>query len=182
MQSQAQDENVRRLTERLFPPKFKPVAVAHRRLTMVKFSHDTPDEVCDTLRRLCEVRAPIRLFYGDTETGQSWHDEHDVCGLIGLSSINPAILLLVPTRSHGGTPILDRCIVAIRTKHFAFGGWAYRHPTFRVGDVIYEPCETPEMPELRWQAKIDGIVHARFKTRVAALRYKRFITGENFNR
>jgi hypothetical protein len=37
----------------------------------------------------------IRLFYGDTQTGQSWFDEHDVVGRIGRSTGSIKVPLLV---------------------------------------------------------------------------------------
>ena len=56
----------------------------------------------------------IRVWYGDTDSGNAWNDFHDVKGKVSFSNGETPIPILIATsRSHGGGSILTDCIVRI---------------------------------------------------------------------
>ena len=87
--------------------------------------------LCSAYKR--KVR--IRIWYGDTETGHAWLEEHDVTGRVELSMGPCRVpILLHNNRSVGGGAILDRCIVKIReTKSKRV---LYEHPSFGRGHFL----------------------------------------------
>jgi hypothetical protein len=72
------------------------------------------EKLLETLKQCRGSSRRYRFFYGDTETGRSWNDEHDVLGYVSNSTGDTACLILVPTRrSSGGGALLDSCIIRI---------------------------------------------------------------------
>jgi len=87
----------------------------------------TPDEVIRVLENARATNQRIIVTYGNTSTGASWSDRG--VGYVGRSGGSTKIpIILFNTRSHGGGPLLEHCIVKIITakgrKHL------YVHPTF----------------------------------------------------
>ncbi len=90
----------------------------------------TSDEIIKILERMREQHVRLLLDYGDTETGQSWGEVHDVAGYIGRSLGPTKIpLLIYNERSQGGGGILDDCIVQILTSRDR--RVIYKHPTYK---------------------------------------------------
>jgi hypothetical protein len=163
-------DDVRALRDRLLPP-----VIANN----LRFPNGTPELVARVLAYAARgVR--YRLWYGDPETGQSWHEENSVIGCIGWSTgLTPIPLLIFNNRSRGGMPILCENIVAMKNTLITRTLWSYRHPTFRIGDFIVRPCNVAGLP---WEVLIDGIEHARFTTEDKAHRWVGFMKGERFSK
>jgi hypothetical protein len=107
-------------------------SVHYRRLPSGTCYHaDTPVPVIELLEQLRQSRRKIRLFYGAPETGQSWHEEHDIIGCIGRSTGSIKVPLLIEPGESGGPALLDHCIIRIDTPRKIL----YQHAAFRVGDV-----------------------------------------------
>lgn len=137
----------------------------------------TPAAVVDALERARLSGERVRLFYGDTETGRAWAEEHDVSGTVSRSMGPVKIPLLIANkRAHGGAGILDHCIVAIQ---LGAGRFAYRHPTFNPGAWC---VRASDLPDYAAAVTHDGEIHARFKTDDAAARYAGFMRGERFSK
>lgn len=134
----------------------------------------TPSGVINalTLSRHCGAR--VRLFYGDPDTGEAWPGENDVCGYVRWSAgIRPCPLLVPTVRSVGGSAILTKNVVAVMTSP---GHSLYAHPRFNTGS--WHACEAERRTDdLRWEVLHNGSVHARFKTRQQAQRYRLFMAG-----
>lgn len=97
------------------------------------FHKQTPQEVRDAILRAYIARFRVRVFLGDTTTGECWLEENDVMGYIGRTTGNIKIPILVHNaRSMGGTAILDHCIVRLTDTH---GLMLYTHPTFHVPNL-----------------------------------------------
>lgn len=117
----------------------------------------------------------LRLFFGDTETGRDWMEEHDIIGTIGRSTgTQPCALLIHNARSIGGGAILTHCIVKIMTIK---GRTLYQHdkyhlPTFHIST---KPEHITE--DLGWAVLANMEVHARFKQQRQAERWIEFIQG-----
>ena len=80
------------------------------------YSVDTPNEVVSVLETSRIDGTRIVLDYGDTKTGISWGDVHDITGTVGRSTGDVKIpLLIYNSRSMGGGSILDHCIISIKT-------------------------------------------------------------------
>ena len=149
----------------------------------------TPVEVVNWLETSRERRQRIRLFYGNTETGEAWPEEHDVTGVIGRSGGSVKIpILLHSTRSTGGPAVLDHCIVGIGT--VGDHGWrgskfrmVYKHPKFHAGEWSAQ-SEPTDLHPVRWVVKRNGEVHAVFhkanckKPFTRAYDYIEFMRGE----
>lgn len=138
------------------------------------YHQETPDAVVRILEsciKSCEI---VRVFLGDTSTGQSWHEEHDVVGRIGRSSGSIKIPLLVPENDCGGPALLDHCILRIDSRN---GGTLYQHKKFRVGDMSLSKGEDNQLP---WEVFIDSLLHARFELNSEATKFMSFLQGNLF--
>jgi hypothetical protein len=81
------------------------------------FNIGTPARLAALLIRLRNDQKRIVINYGDTNTGESWNETHDVTGYVGASHGFYALLwplLVFNARSHGGTHILTAHILEIR--------------------------------------------------------------------
>lgn len=134
----------------------------------------------DTLRRVYEAdngrynRTRVRIWYGDLETGRSWHDENYVTGYLGRSTgSQPVFLLLARRTSSGGPPILESCIVRIDVD----GETRFAHPTFWGGYwTVGRTLDARVSRDFPWEVRVDNAPHARFKTEKKAARFFDFMT------
>jgi hypothetical protein len=96
----------------------------------ISFDVRTPLQVCNILESALHTNRRLRLFYGDSETGKCWMEEHDIMGTIGQScgGNRHVPLLINNNRSMGGPAILDYCIVKITENKNTL----YRHPLFHI--------------------------------------------------
>lgn len=152
---------------------------------MINHFHDeTPQEVRDTLTK-CQLRNErIRVFYGNTQTGQVWPEENDVSGYV-RNSIGPQkIPLLVHPNATGSCGMLDHCIVGIVAKRGSGCYFIYRHPKFDNGtwEVVGSDAPIKDRNGVPTHVPFDvlhnGKVHASFLTERAARRYVQFMTGK----
>lgn len=92
------------------------------------YDENTPDEVIRVLENARKNRQRIRVFYGNTITGQDWGEDCDTMGYVGRSCGEVKEPLLIKTkRSDGGAAILTGCIVKITIDKRTF----YCHPNYR---------------------------------------------------
>lgn len=133
----------------------------------------TPKKVINLLEKLRKECAEVRIFYGDAETGQSWHDEFDVVGHIGRSTGTIKIPLLVPVGDSGGPGLLDHCIIRIDSRK----GTLYQHKKFRVGDMTLSKTQDVKYP---WEVFIDNVLHAQFEFNAQAITFMDFLQGNLF--
>jgi hypothetical protein len=159
-------------------------AIRYKRYAGIYFHADTPPEVVQALNTARLARTRLRLHFGDTVTGRDWLEEHDLEGTIGNSTGPLKVPLLVPTsRSHGGPALLDHCIVQI--KETRSGRVLYRHPNYHTGTLAVreigpnETCGTENLRALGYTVAVDmdGTNHANFRSRKAAERFVRRMTG-----
>jgi len=144
------------------------------------YHKETPDKVIDWLETVRERGTRVRIFCGNKETGECWHEEFDVTGTVGRSMGPVKIPLLINTiRSMGGCGILSHCILAIKSKD----GWLYRAKNFKL----------PEYDIRRINHEIYGydvyIVNyakkeavARFTKKEKAERWVAFMRGERMGK
>lgn len=128
----------------------------------VYFQKGTPMEVMETLLKARRKGTHIRLFYGDTTTGKSWNDIHDVRGYIEMSTgTKPIPLLVYNKRSLGGGGILADCIVAIRESRGE--KFLYKHPNFVLPkvDILNTGIRESSLP---YEVKADGQLVGRCAT------------------
>jgi hypothetical protein len=134
---------------------------------------ETPKKVINLLEKLLKDRAEVRIFYGNTDTGQSWFEENDVVGRIDRSTGSVKIPLLVPVGDSGGPGLLDHCIIRIDARDRTL----YKHKSFRVGDMTLSKCDDVKYP---WVVFIDNVLHARFEFNVQAIKLMDFLQGNVF--
>lgn len=141
----------------------------------IHYHPDTAPELVAVLERLRKSRARVRLFYGNPKTGRAWDEEHDVTGLIGNSTGDCKVPLIVHTRSFGGPHLLDHCIVAVMTSPGSFA-WKAKHFTTGQWTVSTERrflrVKGYEAASLR-----DGELIGRHRTTRGAWRYVAFMSG-----
>lgn len=137
------------------------------------YHQETPDQVMRLLEKLQKERTEVKIYYGDTQTGQSWHDEFDVVGRIGRSTGSIKIPLLVPEGDCGGPGLLDHCIIRIDSRK----GTLYQHKKFRVGDMTLSKTQDVKYP---WEVFIDNVLHARFELNREAIKFMDFLQGNLF--
>jgi len=137
------------------------------------YHQETPGQVIRILEKLQKSGAEVRIYYGDTQTGQSWHDEFDVVGRIGRSTGSIKIPLLVPKGDCGGPGLLDHCIIRIDSRE----GTLYQHKKFRVGEMTLFQGNDKQLP---WEVFIDSVLHARFALNAEATKFMSFLQGNLF--
>lgn len=92
------------------------------------YHESTPQRVIETLEASRKNRTRIKLWYGDTATGQAWGDVE--VGTVGRSMGPVKIpILLHNRRSTGGGAILDHCIIRIEYSRKGSPP-LYSHPNF----------------------------------------------------
>lgn len=138
---------------------------------MLNFHAETSKQVQDMLTQLYMSKQRIRLYYGDTTTGRSWLDEHDIYGTIGRSTGSVKVpLLIYNSRSSGGGHILDHCVIRIDTKHSTL----YKHDNFHTPVLTADDKGGVYLP--------DGSMHAYLGCAERASRYIDWITGKRYSR
>ena len=136
------------------------------------FHIETPEPVIRLLESMRGTNTRVRLFLGDTETGEAWADAYGVCGTIGRSMGPVKVPLMISSkRSLGGGAILDHCIVGILVGK----RWAYRHPKLDLGKWTYHSEDTEDIKAC---VKHNGTVFSRHDTMAKAYRFYQFMTGE----
>lgn len=138
------------------------------------FDPGTEPKAARALERCRRDRRKVRLVLGDTATGRSWLEEHDVVGRIGRSTGTMKVPLLVEPDEDGGTAILTNCL--LRLIAWDSGRDLYRHPAYRVPDLAIQ--RAPEQTDLPWQVLHDGTVVACFSDIGKAGAYLAFMCGE----
>ena len=137
------------------------------------FDPATDPKAARGLERCRENGAKVRLIQGDTETGRTWLDEHDVVGRIGRSTGTLKVPLLVEPGADGGTAILSACLLAI--VDWRSGEFLFRHARYRAPDLLIRPSDDAERP---WDVLHDERVVARFQDIGKAGAYVAFMRGE----
>lgn len=139
------------------------------------YDHETPDGVIEVLEGLRESRKPVRMFYGDDESGLDWNEEHEMFGRIGRSTGSVKIPLMIVGGADGGGGILTHCIVQLMQ-----GGkilWA--HPLYHSKEFSTRENNGEHKDKLPFEVLRDGEVHARFKTLEKVNKYIAFMKGES---
>lgn len=132
------------------------------------YKKETPDQLIDILENARQHQKRIRIFYGDTETGKSWNEEHYIIGTVSRSTGKIKIPILIHnSRSWGGPAILDHCIVRITLDKKVI----YTHDNFHIGTITHKENN----------AYIDGSLQASFENETQAKNYIEFLKG-NRNR
>jgi len=137
------------------------------------FDPATDSKAARVLERCRENDTKIRLIQGDTETGRTWLDEHDVVGRIGRSTGALKVPLLVEPGADGGTAILTACLLAI--VEWKSGVWLFRHCRYRAPNLLIRPSDSAERP---WDVLHDEQVVACFQDIGKAGVYVAFMRGE----
>lgn len=153
--------------------------IEYKKVGGIFYHKDTPDAVVRALEHARSTRQRIRIYYGDTQTGRDWHEEHDVEGTIG-NSMGPlrVPLLIRNRRSTGGPALLDHCIVKIKAT--GSGRILYQHPNYSAGTFTVREISRDD--DLRAKGythgvQVDGQNHGNFKSLAAAQRYVRRMIG-----
>lgn len=144
------------------------------------FNRHTCMEVRIALDTAREQGTMIRLWRGDTKTGKSWMDDHDVYGTVGRSMGPMKIPLLIENgRGDGGSAILDNCIIRIDGWKGKQSWQIYKHPLWHVPEMSVEKNDDSETkgshPDV---VKCNGEVQARFASEAEARRYVDFHLGK----
>ena len=148
--------------------------VHYRRVSSGTCYHaDTAEPIIGILESFRLNRRKLRLFYGNPETGQSWHEENDVVGCIGRSIGPIKVPLLLEPGEIGGPALLDQCIIRIDSPKKVL----YQHDSFRIGEVSLVKGNLKRMP---WEVLIDQTCHIRFHQKSAARQYMDFLQGKRF--
>lgn len=88
----------------------------YKKVNGTSYSTKTNKKVVDILEQCRINRTRIILDYGDTKTGISWNEIHDITGYVSRSTGSSKIPILVyNSRCYGGFAILDDCIIGIKT-------------------------------------------------------------------
>jgi hypothetical protein len=134
------------------------------------FDNRVPVTVQRVISSLYQTGVRVRVWYGDTVTGQAWPEEFDVLGTIGKSTgSKPVPLVINNSRSSGGSAILTHCILRIdRTDS---GGTLYIHDNFKHG-ITVQGC----------QVFCNDQLHTSCTDEKRAQRLGAFLKGERYSK
>jgi hypothetical protein len=159
--------------------------IRYRKVGGIYYHANAPDAVVEALEQARARRQRIRIHYGDARTGRDWLEEHDVEGRFG-NSMGPlkVPLLIHNSRSHGGSALLDHCIVRIKTTGNR-GRVLYKHPRYHAGSFSIreigaaDAChgENLRRKGFTHAVDVDGQNHANFRSLAAAERFVRRMTA-----
>jgi hypothetical protein len=150
--------------------------VTYKIVNGTAYKIDTPEKVVSILENARNNRTRIRVFYGDSETGKDWMEEHDVIGYIGRSTGRIKIPLLIPNgRSSGGGGILDDCIVKITQNKEV----VYQHYNYNIGDFRIKQITDDNLIKQGYTHSVLDNENAGgyFKSEAKANNYKFFMQG-----
>lgn len=134
----------------------------------------TPIEVINVLEKARLNRTRLHISLGDAVTGRDWLEEFECFGFVSRSTGSIKVPLILPlSRSIGGGPILDHCIVRIR--HSAGGKVLWSHPKYHHGKIEIRQKEQPIVLDdgrsLLIDVLRDGQAQAAFESFAKAMRY-----------
>ena len=139
----------------------------------IAYHGETSDNVVSALEYARENNSRIRVFYGDTNTGKCWLEEHDVMGKIGRSTGRIKVPLLINNvRSLGGPSLVDHYIIRITMNKRDI----YRHPKFYIGEFEMKDSVHDDYPVAVY---VDGENVANFEDEKKAERWIKFMKGES---
>lgn len=136
------------------------------------FDPGTPPRAARTLEACRRSGTMCRLILGDTATGESWFDEHDVVGRIGRSCGALKVPLLVPPGEDGGPAILTACLLVVID--WQSGEALFRHPLYREPELGLFPDADAKH---RWCVRHRDQTLARFDDLTKAAAYLAFMRG-----
>ena len=98
------------------------------------YENGTAPEVRAVLEEARNKRARIRIWYGNTATGEAWLEEHSITGRVGRSTGMVKVPLLISrSTSRGGEAISTGSIIRIDWRLDAKSVIVkYRHPLFHL--------------------------------------------------
>lgn len=140
------------------------------------YHHSTPRDLITLLESLRISKRKVRIFLGDTATGEAWAEECDCHGQIGRSMGPMHVPLMVEPRADGGPQLLDHCIVGVLT---APGVWAWKHSSLDLGTwTLGTAVETFGTTTYKAQTYHNGTLHSRHTSVAKAQRLLDFMTGK----
>lgn len=140
------------------------------------YDFKTPMMVKVALEMARNRKKRVRIWYGDTTTGESWLDEHEVVGYVGRSTgIKKVPLLIANSAASGGGAILDSRIIRIVQIEGKLE--LYRHSRFFVPDMTVGMTKDVLLPA---DVMVNGSKHASFKSREKAENWIAFMRGDRF--
>lgn len=137
------------------------------------FDPGTSPKVARVLELCRSNGTKVRLIQGDTSTGRSWLDEHDVVGTIGRSMGTLKVPLLIESGACCGSAILTACLLGIVDRDN--GEFIFRHPAYHAPDLSIRRGEHADRP---WEVHDADSVVARFPGVGKAGAYVAFMCGE----
>ena len=137
------------------------------------FHLNTPVEVRRILERYRKSGNPIRIFYGDTETGRDWLEENDVVGIVARSCGIFKVPLLLASGEAWGNGILDHCIVRLMDTGSRRVLWT--HPKYQA-PVMQIAAE--RQGSYTHAVFVSDELHARFPSYAKAAQWVAFMAGE----
>lgn len=148
----------------------------YKEVNGTSYKVETPQQVIDILERSRQNRIKIRVFFGDKETGRDWMEEYDTMGIVGRSTGDVKIpLLLAKNSSFGGGALMDNKIVKITIdKKIVYQHENYKQP--KLNSV--EPSEGLKQKGYTNSVMCEGVNVANFKSPEKAEKYIQFIKGD----
>ncbi len=137
------------------------------------FHLNTPVDVCRILERYRKSGSPIRIFYGDTETGRDWLEENDVVGIVARSCGIFKVPILLASGESWGNGILDQCIVKLMDTAFRKVLWIHSKYQAPVMQIMAE-----RKGSYTHVVFVNGELHARFASYAKAAQWVAFMAGE----
>lgn len=138
------------------------------------YAPGTHKKVKSVLDRYIESGDPIRIFYGNEQTGEDWLEEFGAIGKISRSFGPLRIPLMLLEDDIGGLPISSENIVKlvdVNTGDILWKHKKYHLPELRIVESDHQK------KEYNYNVLADGQLHASFSDYYKAAAFVAFISG-----
>lgn len=120
----------------------------------------TNQRVIDVLEDARFSHRKLKIYFGDTKTGEDWHEEHYTTGYVERSNGSIKVPLLLHPLSIGGPHLMDDCIVKI--KDAKYKTVLYCHPKYKEPNV--EIKQEDRNDTYTYSTYVNGKLYGRHKS------------------
>lgn len=148
----------------------------YKRVSGTDYPADMSDELIRTLENARKRGHAVRVFMGDTDTGECWLEEYEVIGVFGRSGGKLKVPLLVPPGERGGSPISS----VVKVMSVSNRRVLYEHPNFHMPLITFREIQAGDPyydMGYRWAADVSGVNHANFKSKAERDNWFDFVWG-----
>lgn len=135
----------------------------------IYFRVETPRALARALEQACATAKPVRLFYGDPDTGLDSLERRDVEGTL-RRTLGPLVVIGIDTAEGRFEAVHDHCLVRVKIA----GRDVYRHPGYHQPELELVDAKHGDRP---FEIVVKGEAIARFAMKDDRAQLISFLAG-----